>query len=205
MATLQFLSGLRRPAASVASDNSAETEMPCESEVVEEQDHEIQSGANRDNQMHGVTPETYAGICSVAHACAAFHEAQDVLAALAALTSGTDEIDADELSELITRRDETFRQVGRLAARSRDALHAKLRVLTVMRHWFGEDSPDVCAFAIDVAFEAGALLDSDPDQTCSRHNPQIEAGVDQAGSPSRSPFAWFVRPRRRTADTPFAN
>jgi hypothetical protein len=78
--------------------------------------------------------------------------------------------------------------------------------MMVIRDWFGEDAPEVAWFAIDVAFEAGALLDGDPGQDCSCHHTQIEAGLDQAGSAERrGPFSWFVRPRRRTTDTPFAN
>jgi hypothetical protein len=202
VATLQFLSGLRRPAASVASDKCAETEMTCAGKVIDEQDHQMRSGANSNNAMHGVASQPQPGICSVGHACAAFQEAQD---ALVALTSQGDDMDSGGLSELRARRNETFKELREMAALTRCAVQAKLRVLSVVGHWFGEDSPDVCSFAMDVAFEAAALLDSDPDQTCSCHHPQIEAAVDQAGSPSRSPFAWFVRPRRRTADTPFAN
>jgi hypothetical protein len=202
VATLQFLSGLRRPAASVASVGREETEIPRAGKVVDEQDHQMQSGANHNNPMHGVASKPRPGICSVGRACTAFHEAQD---ALVALTCGRDDIDCDGLSELRARRNETFQQVREIAALTRCTVQAKLRVLSVVGHWFGEDYPDVCAFAMDVAFEAAALLDSDPDQTCSCRHPQIEEGSDQAASPSRSPFAWFARPRRRTADTPFAN
>jgi hypothetical protein len=186
----------------VKSDSWAKTETPCAGKVINEQDRQMKSGANHNNPVHGVAPQPQPGICAVARASAAFHEAQG---ALVALTSGGDDAGSDGLSELRARRNETFEQVREMAALTRCAVHAKLRVLGVVGHWFGEDSPDVCAFAMDVAFEAAALLDSDPDQTCSCHHPRAEACVDQAGNPRRSPFAWFARPRRRTADTPFAS
>jgi hypothetical protein len=86
-----------------------------------------------------------------------------------------------------------------------------------MRDWFAlelpevsdcviVEDPEVSAFAIDLAFEAGALLDSYPVQDCSCVHPQLEASRDQADSAERrGPFSWFGRPRRRATDTPFAN
>jgi len=152
--------------------------MPCKGEVIDEQDYHKESGANRDNPMHGVASEPKPGICSVGCACAAFHEAQDALVASA---NGCDDMDSGDLSELQTRRNETFQQVREMAALTRCAVQAKLSVLSVVGHWFGENSPDVCGFAMDVAFEAAALLDSDPGQACSCHPPKIGARLDQAG------------------------
>lgn len=173
--------------------------MPWAGKASDEQDHVMQNSAKHSEPAHRVSTLPQPGICRVERACAAFHEAQD---ALVASTDGSDEID----SELLTLRDEAFEQVRGLVGRTKEAVQAKKRVLTVMRDWLSLDDPQVSAFAFEVATEAVALLDGDPGQACSCHHAQGNASLGQARSVGRrNPFSWFARPWGHTKDTPFAN
>lgn len=197
--TFLFLSGRRPPYASAASESRKEVNMPWAGKASDEKDHVMQNSAKHSEPAHRVSTLPQSGTCCVERACAAFHEAQD---ALVAATDGSDEID----SELLTRRDEAFGRVRGLAGRTKEAVRAKKRVLTLMRDWLSLDNPRVSAFAFEVATEAVALLGADPGQACSCGHTPGEAGLDQARSVGRrNPFSWFSRPWGHTKDMPFAN
>jgi hypothetical protein len=159
-----------------------------------------QSVSTSDNSEEMDAPTS---ICRIEQACAAFHTAHD---SIVALTAGRDEFGVNGLPELRARRDAAFEQVRAHVAGTRSAVRAKVWVLIVMRDWFAVENPDVSAFAIEVALETAALLDSDRGQECVCQETPGEAVAHQSrGAARRNPLAWLARSWGNATDTPFAN
>lgn len=194
----QFLSGRRPPNDSLASGSPEELEASWAYEQAQ-LEHSLRANGTCADPAHLVSPLPQPGSCSVEKACAAFHEAQAILAAA---TSGSEEIDP----ELCAQRDKALEQVRGFAALTRGAVQAKKQVLDAMRDWLSVDAPEVGAFAFEVATEAVALLECDPAQDCScQHAPGDDQSEREPISERRHPFSWFTRPRAQTTEAPFAN
>ena len=199
--SFQFSGGQRPPHA--ASDHRRQTETLLANTSSNPRDRSALNNQNRSVLRPLDSSQAPMSTCCIEQACAAFHTAQD---SIIALTEDRDDIGAGGLEEHLVGRDAALRQVRAQAARTKAALQAKLRVLSALRDWFAEENPDLLAFAMELAFEATALLDSSPGQTCQCQETQREAFEQPPRGAERwNPFSRLTRSRVNPVNTPFAN
>ena len=141
--------------------------------------------------------------CCVEQACAAFHDAQD---SIVAQTKGAGEVARSIIADDLARRDVAFQQIRAHVARTRGAWRAKLSVLLVMQEWFGGENPDLSSFAFEVAIEAAAVFDDNPNQDRVCRDLQQQDLKQQARDRERWTWRAWLGPKWDDAtNTPFAN
>jgi hypothetical protein len=133
----------------------------------------------------------------VERACEAFHAEH---AAMVALAGSCDDFEILEFERERSLRDAAFGEVRAHVAHTVNALLAKIRVLIVIRDWLQPDDPDLSAFAIEIAVEAAAVLDTDLVTMCASETCHHRL----RSTDRRTQFSEFTHPRINGRRTPFA-
>jgi hypothetical protein len=134
----------------------------------------------------------------VERACEAFHAEH---AAMVAFIGGYDDAKILEFKRERSLRDAAFGEVRAHVAHTVNALLAKIRVLIVIRDWLQPDDPDLSAFAIEIATEAAAVLDTGLVTMCASETCHHRL----RSTDRRTQFSEFTRPRINGRRTPFAD